>query len=122
MDQETKEYRELQFSRVKTVYSEFKPKIKIIKPDGETNWLDISEEELQKIKTVLAPETKTRYEKLGEDIFDYIVYHKEGEPAANTLIGDKALAVLSAVRNALRTINMEKLAKQVKPDLKGWKK
>ena len=49
----TKEYRKAQFDKVKTEYNEYKPKIKIIKPDGETNWLDITEIELQKIIKVL---------------------------------------------------------------------
>ena len=36
------EYRREQFERVETVYGEdYKPKIKIIKPDDETNWMDI---------------------------------------------------------------------------------
>lgn len=49
----TKEYRKLQFTCIDTVYSEYKPKIKIIKPNGETNWLDITEAELQEIKAIL---------------------------------------------------------------------
>lgn len=48
-----KEYRESQFERVSTIYSEYKPKIKIIKPNGETNWLDIEEVELEQIKKIL---------------------------------------------------------------------
>jgi hypothetical protein len=47
------EYRQKQLRKVDTVYSEFKPKLKIIKPDGETNWLDITEQELQLIKEIL---------------------------------------------------------------------
>ena len=46
-------YREEQFKKVATVYKEWKPKIKIIKPDGETNWFDITEQELQEIKEIL---------------------------------------------------------------------
>jgi len=53
MDKITKEYRIQQFEKVKTEYSEFRPKIKIIKPNGETNWMDIDESELQKIKSLL---------------------------------------------------------------------
>lgn len=49
----TREYRQVEFKKVSTEYSEYKPKIKIIKPNGETNWLDITETELQKIKQVL---------------------------------------------------------------------
>jgi len=49
----TKEYRRAEFKKVSTQYSRYLPKIKIIKPNGETNWLDISENELEKIKQVL---------------------------------------------------------------------
>ena len=48
-----REYRKSQFGKLKTVYSEFKTKIKIIKPDGETKWLDIENEELEAIKNIL---------------------------------------------------------------------
>lgn len=53
IDKETKEYRMRQFTRISTVFSEYQPKIKILKPDGETNWLDITEEELEQIKVIL---------------------------------------------------------------------
>ena len=56
MDECTKHYRKRQFEKVATVYSEYEPTIKIIKPDGETNWFDITEEELQKIKEYLLGE------------------------------------------------------------------
>ena len=49
----TKEYRQTQFNRISTEYSEFKPKLKVIKPDGETNWLAITENELQQIIEIL---------------------------------------------------------------------
>jgi len=49
----TKEYRNAQFKRVATLYSEYPPKIKIIKPDGETNWMDITEDELTAIRMLL---------------------------------------------------------------------
>ena len=49
----TKEYRKAQFARVDTIYHEYMPKIKVIKPNGETNWLDITEAELEAIKKVL---------------------------------------------------------------------
>ncbi len=49
----TKEYRQGQFKKVSTQYNKYLPKIKIIKPNGETNWLDINETELQKIKKLL---------------------------------------------------------------------
>ena len=44
---------EAQFDKVSTKYSEFKPKIKIAKPNGETNWFDIEENELSQIKNIL---------------------------------------------------------------------
>ena len=47
------DYIKAQFEKVSTKYGEYKPKIKIIKPDGETNWMDITEEELIKIKSIL---------------------------------------------------------------------
>jgi hypothetical protein len=53
MDKITKEYRVLQFKKVNTEYNEYKPKIKIIKPNGETNWIDIDESELLRIKEIL---------------------------------------------------------------------
>jgi len=53
MDKETREYRQHEFKRVSTEYGEYKPMIKIIKPDGETKWLNIEEEELQEIIKVL---------------------------------------------------------------------
>lgn len=53
MNELTKTYRLKEFEKVKTPYSEYKPKIKIIKPNGETNWMDITEEELLKIGAIL---------------------------------------------------------------------
>ena len=49
----TKEYRLIEFKKLSTQYSEYKTKLKLIKPNGETNWLDIEDSELQKIKTIL---------------------------------------------------------------------
>ena len=51
----TRQYRKNQLNRLETEYSEYPPKIKIIKPNGETNWLDITENELHKIIEVLVP-------------------------------------------------------------------
>ena len=48
-----KEYLKSEFKKVSTVYSEFKTKLKLIKPDGETKWLDITEEQLEQIKSIL---------------------------------------------------------------------
>ena len=42
-----------QFDEIDTEYSEYKPKIKIIKPNGETDWIAIEEAELQAIKDLL---------------------------------------------------------------------
>lgn len=49
----TKEYREKEFEKVSTEYNEYKTKIKIIKPNGGTNWLDIENVELQQIMQIL---------------------------------------------------------------------
>tara|TARA_R100001244_G_scaffold54060_1_gene46804 strand:- start:2296 stop:2469 length:174 start_codon:yes stop_codon:yes gene_type:complete len=53
IDKQTREYRQQQFEQINTEYSEYKPKIKIIKPNGETKWIDISENELSRILTIL---------------------------------------------------------------------
>ena len=53
MDTLTIRYRKAQFGKVTTKYNEYRPKMKIIKPDGETNWLDITENELQQIIKIL---------------------------------------------------------------------
>ena len=53
MNTETKEYRKSEFKKIETEYSEYKPMIKIIKPDNETEWLNITEEEMQEIITIL---------------------------------------------------------------------
>jgi hypothetical protein len=53
MDESTRKYREAQFKEVSTEYSEYKTKIKIIKPDGETNWIDIENAEFEQIKKIL---------------------------------------------------------------------
>lgn len=47
------EYRKSQFAKLGTEYSEYKTKIKIFKPDGETNWLDIENSELAEIRKIL---------------------------------------------------------------------
>lgn len=49
----TKEYRIGEFKKLSTQYSEYKPKIKVIKPNSETHWLNIEESELQKIIAIL---------------------------------------------------------------------
>lgn len=53
MTTSTKKYRESQFNRISEVYLEFHTKIKFIKPNGETNWIDIEIEEFEKIKKIL---------------------------------------------------------------------
>ena len=40
-------YRISQFKKVKTIFCEYKTKVKFIKPNGETNWLDISNDEFK---------------------------------------------------------------------------
>jgi len=49
----TREYRIKEFKKISTEYIEYKTKIKIITPNGETNWLDIENNELEKIKSIL---------------------------------------------------------------------
>lgn len=54
MDTDKKNYRIAQFKKLDdTEYVEHCPKIKIVKPDGETHWLDITNDELEKIKNIL---------------------------------------------------------------------
>jgi len=52
-DIKQKEYRAMQFDKIKETYMEYKTKIKFIKPCGETNWLDIEENEFAKIMKIL---------------------------------------------------------------------
>lgn len=52
----TREYRQIQFDRIKEEYLEYKTKVKFIKPNGETNWLDITNEEFEAIKDLLIKE------------------------------------------------------------------
>ena len=47
------EYRKSQFEKVTTVDDEYKPRIKIMKLNGETHWINITEQELTAIKTLL---------------------------------------------------------------------
>lgn len=70
LDTNTQAYRISQFKQVATVYSEYKPKIKIIKPNGETNWLDIEEGELLEIMKLLT-QTEIRITHDGEYSFAY---------------------------------------------------
>ena len=50
---DTQKYRIRELEKVSTVYEEYKTKIKIIKPNGETNWMDIENEELKEIILIL---------------------------------------------------------------------
>ena len=70
IDTDTQSYRIGEFKKVATVYSEYKPKIKIIKPNGETNWLDIEEGELLEIMMLLS-QTKIRITHDSEYSFAY---------------------------------------------------
>lgn len=49
----TKNYRKQQFSKVDTKCGDYKPKLRIVGPDGATNWMDIEESELKAIKDLL---------------------------------------------------------------------
>lgn len=53
MDKITQNYRKKELEKVDTEYSEFKTKIKIIKPNGETKWLDIEPDEFNAIAKIL---------------------------------------------------------------------
>jgi len=46
-------YRKSQFDRLGTKESEYPPKIKIVDENGQTNWMNIAKEELQKIREIL---------------------------------------------------------------------
>ena len=48
-----KQYRIEQFMRVATEYKEYQPKLRVIKPDGATNWISITAKELQAIIELL---------------------------------------------------------------------
>jgi len=54
MNNGTREYRKQQFKKIEEEYGiEYKTKIKLIKPNGETNWIDIENDELDQIKSIL---------------------------------------------------------------------
>lgn len=48
-----KQYRIEEFKNIEEVYNEYNPKIKVISPNGETKWLDITNEELTAIRELL---------------------------------------------------------------------
>ena len=56
MDESTREYRKTELAKVATEYSEYKTRIKIIKPNGETKWLDIENDEFLAIQKILLGE------------------------------------------------------------------
>lgn len=56
----TKNYRKSEFEKLKTTflnplfkYSEYKTKVKFVRPDGQTKWLDITNDEFDKIVGIL---------------------------------------------------------------------
>ena len=49
----TKEYRKREFEKINTVYNDYKTKVKFIKPNGETNFLDKLPESIQLILIVI---------------------------------------------------------------------
>ena len=61
----TKEYRKLQFDKISTVYNEYKTKVKFYKPNGETNYMDITNKELYAIIKLLT-DKKVYENKIGE--------------------------------------------------------
>tara|TARA_Y100001963_G_C6701294_1_gene409627 strand:- start:778 stop:990 length:213 start_codon:yes stop_codon:yes gene_type:complete len=60
-----KQYRKKEFEKINTVYNDYKTKLKFIKPNGETNWLDINNKELEKIINLLT-DYKLDYNNYGE--------------------------------------------------------
>ena len=69
----TSEYRKIEFKKVKTIYTEYKTKIKLVKPNGETNWLDITNDEFINIVEFL---TKS---KVSKNCYGEIEFNKEKE-------------------------------------------
>ena len=67
----TSEYRKIEFKKVKTIYSETKTKVKFIKPNGDTNWLDISNDEFINIVELL---TKS---KVNKNCYGEIEFNKQ---------------------------------------------
>lgn len=53
MTPETAKYRRSQFTRTNTIYSEYPHKIKVIAPNGETNWMDITWGEYRELVKLL---------------------------------------------------------------------
>jgi hypothetical protein len=53
MNKQTKKYRKTEFKKVNTIYNNYKTCIKIVKPNGNTNWLTIDNEEFNKIVELL---------------------------------------------------------------------
>ena len=53
MDYVTLVYRQAELKKLDTEYCKFKTKIKLIKPNGTTKWLDIEDFEFKQIKDIL---------------------------------------------------------------------
>ena len=53
MEISTKKYRKSEFKKVNTIYNEYKTCIKFVKPNGNTNWLNIDNKEFKKIVELL---------------------------------------------------------------------
>jgi hypothetical protein len=52
----TRNYRLNELDKVAPFEGKYKPKLKIITTTGETNWLDVTERELNQIKNILLKE------------------------------------------------------------------
>jgi len=65
MDKATSNYRLAQFKKLATLPSVYKPMLKIIKSNTSTNWLDVTEKEIEQIKQLLTtnPTPKFNYRK-----------------------------------------------------------
>ena len=48
-----KEYRKREFEKISTIYNEWNTKVKFVKPNGETNYMDITNRELERIINLL---------------------------------------------------------------------
>jgi len=53
IDASTRHYRKRQFDKLITNESIYKTTLKIVAPEGETKWLNITEKELSEIKAIL---------------------------------------------------------------------
>ena len=58
VDQQTIRYRTAQFERLGKEYDQYKTQVKFTKTGGETNWMTIENDEMQKIIKILTSKTR----------------------------------------------------------------